>query len=217
MLLTLLLTQGTAGQALTTGLFINSGSFFASTVSAGPVTLTVSPVENTSVIYAATVSKGAVSLTPGRYDSASAFYTPTVTTGSVTVTAGLYSNSQTFYPAGLVIGGVPLQPSLYNNANSFLAATGVPGAASLVPPRYDNGREIFLPSVQLSGGPQTLTASLFVNAGQFYVAAISAAPNTYFPPAGGIGSKPIRPQDYQPMFTGRSRRRRQEDIVFLGG
>lgn len=38
----------------------------------------------------------------------------------------------------------------------------------------------------------------------------------YFPPAGGVVGKPIRPQFYQPLFTGRPKKRRQQDIVFLG-
>jgi hypothetical protein len=158
-----------------------------------------------------------VSVAPPLYTNAAVFYGATVSQGGVSLQPARLDNANTIYSATVSLGGVALQPSLYSNANAFFGATVVPGAVSLAPPRYDNGREIFLPSIQLAGGPQTLTASLFVNAGEFYLAAISAAPDTYFPPAGGIGSKPIRPQDYKPMFTGRSRRRRQNDIVFLCG
>lgn len=36
------------------------------------------------------------------------------------------------------------------------------------------------------------------------------------PPAGKVIGKLTRPQFYQPMFTGRVRKKRQEDIVLLG-
>lgn len=132
-----------------------------------------------------------------------------------TLYPSVFTNQQTFYGPNVSLGTALLEPQRVDNSQTFYAATVSLGAVTLQPPVFTNASVFYAPTVQQAGGTQNLLASLFTDADIFYPAEVVSIEG-YFPPAGGVVGKPIRPQFYQPLFTGRPKKRRQQDIVFLG-
>lgn len=188
---TLALRPTPAAQSLTPGLFSNSQSFYAPTVSAGPVALTPGLFSNSAAFYAPTISPGAVALSPGlysnsetfysptveqpsgaqnlapaRHDNAQTFYAPTVAAGPVNLTPELVSNAQTFYAATVTTGAVGLAPELLTNSSSFYAATVTPGAVALAPTLATNTAAFYAATV--APGAVGLSPTLFSGANNFY-------------------------------------------------
>lgn len=91
---------GSAAQNLAPGLYTNSNTFYAATVTAGATNLAPARYDNTNQFYSPTLTYG---LSPARYDNTNTFYTPTITqTGGVqNLFASLYENANTFYSASL--------------------------------------------------------------------------------------------------------------------
>lgn len=178
MLLTLLLTQGTAGpglQTLTPARFDNSNQFFAPTVTRGAVTLTAARFDSTQTFYAATVLRGAVTLNATRFDNAQSFFAPTVGRGTVTLTPTRFDNGQTFYAATVSQsgGGQALLPSLYTNDQTFYTPTVGRGAVSLTPGLLANDQTFYVPTV--TPGAVTITPPTWNNTLAFYSATVGAA------------------------------------------
>lgn len=183
MLLTLLLTQGTAGpglQTLTPARFDNSNQFFAPTVTRGAVTLSPTRLDGSQTFYAATVLRGAVTLNAARYDNSTALYAPTVTPGAVTLTPSRYDNGQTFYATTVSQSGgaQTLLPSLYANTPTFYEPTIATGSVALLPPLVSNTPTFF--SASVSVGTVALAPSRLDNTQVFYVPAVAQAGFTQY-------------------------------------
>ena len=90
----------------------------------GTQTLAPGLYTNSNTFYAATVTPGAVTLAPARYDNANQFYSPTVTSTN-TLVAARYDNTNQFYsPVVTQAGGTQfLLPGLFVNSNQFFQAT----------------------------------------------------------------------------------------------
>lgn len=178
MLLTLLLTQGTAGpgpQTLAPARFDNGNQFFGPTVTRGAVTLTAARFDSTQTFYAATVLRGAVTLTATRFDNSTTLYAPTVTPGAVTLTPSRVDGGQTFYAATVSQsgGGQTLLPSLYTSDQTFYAPTVGRGAVSLTPGLFTNAQTLHAPTV--TPGAVTITPPTWNNTQAFYSATVGTA------------------------------------------
>lgn len=179
MLLTLLLTQGTAGpglQTLTPARFDNNSEFFAPTVVRGTVTLAPSLFTNTQAFYSPTVSAAAPgqTLTASRFDNAQSFYAATLSRGVVTLTPARFDAAQTFYAATVVRGAVVLSATRFDNSQQFYSPTVLAGAVALLPARLDNSHEFYAAYVVVAGGAQTLEPELLVNENQFFGGEVGA-------------------------------------------
>lgn len=161
-----------AAQTLTPGLYSNSATFHAPTVTPGAVTLTPSLFANTGAFYDPTVSAsgGSQTLTQASTATNSAtFYSATVTAGAVTLTPALATNAAAFYAATVTPGSVSLTPALLANASTFHTASVTPGTVTLSPTRHDNASDYYAATVGQQGGPQTVTqASRFDGSQTFH-------------------------------------------------
>ena len=110
-------------QSLAAGLFTNTQTFHAPTVTPGPVDLAPGLFTNSQAFHAATVS-ATYPLTPSLFTNAQTFYGPTVTQSASdqTLAPGLLANTQTFHPA-TVSASYSLQPALFTNAATFYGPT----------------------------------------------------------------------------------------------
>lgn len=161
------MTAGPAAQSLVAGLFSNTSSFYAPTVSRGAVALVAPLFTNSNAFYGPTVSAGSQALTQAtRFDNAGAFYGPTVTRGAVTLAVPLVTNAASFYAATVTRGAVTLTPDRADNSSAFYAPTVTRGAVSLAATRLDNSATFFAPAV--SRGAVSLTPALFSNSAAFY-------------------------------------------------
>ena len=93
----------------------------------GSTTQTLAPglYTNSNTFYAATVTPGAVTLAPARYDNTNQFYSPTVSYSN-TLVPGLLTNTNEFYSPTVSAPYVIVQyllPSLYENTNTFYSAS----------------------------------------------------------------------------------------------
>ncbi len=164
-------------QALTPGLFSNSQSFFAPTVTA-TYTLTPGLFSNVNQFYAATVTHGSLQeLTPGLFTNSNSFYAAAVA-ATYSLTPALFANGQTFYSATVTPGVVTLTPGLLTNANAFFAPTVTPGAVALTPALFSNSQTFYAPAVTAT---YTLTPGLFSNAQTFFAPTVTPGVVTLTP------------------------------------
>lgn len=106
------LAQGGGDQNLSPGLYTEANTFFAPTVTPGPVNLAPSRFTDTDTFYAPTVST-TYSLTPGQFTEADVFFSPTVAQGGAgaqNLLPGLFADADIFYTPDVFIP-TTIQPS----------------------------------------------------------------------------------------------------------
>lgn len=147
------ITEASSGGLVQSSRFNNTNTFYAPTVTTGPVTLTQS----------------------SRFDNVSTFYSPTVSLGGATQTLlpSLFANVNTFYSAAVSPGPVSLaQSARFDNVNAFYSAivTIAGGPQYLVQSvTFNNSTVFYSATVTQTGGTQTLTQdSRFDNSQIFY-------------------------------------------------
>jgi len=154
-------TSGTAVEAATVNQFFpaslgvllapsllgNSQTFYGSTVTVGPATLSPPRLTNAQTFYGATVAGGVVGVAPALFTNSQTFFAPAVGRGTVTLTPTLLASSGSIFAPTLTKGAVNLSPPLFTSANTFYAATVGRGAISLLPTKLTNAQSFFAPSV----------------------------------------------------------------------
>jgi hypothetical protein len=104
-----------AGQNLAPPLYTNDNTFYAASLTRGPVDLAPARFDNTNTFYGGQLD---LTLTAARFDNSNTFYGAQVNLDLIQ--AARFDNSNTFYSPSL---GFEVLPDLYTNANTFYSPT----------------------------------------------------------------------------------------------
>lgn len=106
------------------GLFTNSNTFFAPTVTPPNATLTTTRLDNTNTFFGPVVNLGgALTLVPTRLDNTNSFFAPIVTPGGTVLQPGIVVSTNSFFAPSVAPGPVTLTPGKLSNTNQFYSAT----------------------------------------------------------------------------------------------
>lgn len=160
----------TSVYGLTPSLLSNSASFFGPTISQS-TSLAPSLVTNSANFFAPTVTPGAVNLAPSLIASTASFFAPSLSS-LVTLAPSLVSDADGFF-APAISTSYSLAPSKLSNGQSFPAATVSPGAVNLAPSLVSDGDTFHAPTV--SPGPVSIGAPLVASGAAFHSPTVSNA------------------------------------------
>ena len=120
------LQAGPGAQTLTqSARFDNSNSFYAHSVTTGPVSLSQSArFDNAPTFYTQTITIGTVNLVADRFDNTNTYYAHSLSQGAgpqSLVQTSRFDNTNAFYQHTVTVGSVTLYPAFYQNQNTFFA------------------------------------------------------------------------------------------------
>jgi len=186
---------------VTPGLFTNTQTYFAPTVGRGPVNLTPGLFTNSQTYFAPTIGRGPVNVSPGLFTNTQTYFAPTVGRGAVNLSPGLFTNTQTYFAPTVSPGVVNLLPSLFTNSQTYFAPTVTAGAVNILPGLFTNTQTFFAPTLV---NAVNLSPGLFTNNQTFFTPTVTAGTvnllpglftndQIYFAPTIGRGTVNVAP------------------------